>query len=277
MEYVAQVKAKERVLHHVLQRAELNAKELLPSVPSPHFYHYRNRIQLHQREGRWGFYKKNSREWVGIEQCLLAKEEINQALKELKAKESNVEISVNESGEVKVFSDEKSLSFQQVNSEQNDFLKASVSRFTNKFKSRYVLELYCGEGNLSFSVNGSLEYLLGIDSSELAIQKAMSKTDSKRHFVARSIDSELISHLPKDFVSSYDTLILDPPRTGVGKCITTFLNPSLKNIFYVSCSPVTFSHDAKKLVEKGFILNSVQMVDMFPQTHHIELIAEFSR
>jgi 23S rRNA (uracil1939-C5)-methyltransferase len=70
-----------------------------------------------------------------------------------------------------------------------------------------------------------------------------------------------------------DLVVLDPPRAG-GKEVTgqiAALKP--KRIIYVSCDPTTLSRDLRLFSEKGYVLKQISLIDMFPQTYHMEVVA----
>jgi 23S rRNA (uracil1939-C5)-methyltransferase len=73
--------------------------------------------------------------------------------------------------------------------------------------------------------------------------------------------------------SAFDLILLDPPRTGLGR--ESGLLPDLApgKIIYVSCDPATLARDIAILAARGYKASSVTPVDMFPQTHHIESVA----
>jgi 23S rRNA (uracil1939-C5)-methyltransferase len=71
---------------------------------------------------------------------------------------------------------------------------------------------------------------------------------------------------------------LDPPRSGAGPNLESWVSaPELEQIVYVSCNPVTFADDAKRLLDSGFVLREVGIYDMFPNTAHVETIGHFVR
>ena len=82
--------------------------------------------------------------------------------------------------------------------------------------------------------------------------------------------------MPPDVRERCDTLVLDPPRTGMASSLEPFVHDGVKTIIYVSCSPVAFTKDVQCL-KQSFTLRSVQPIDMFPHTRHIEFVAVFSR
>ena len=77
--------------------------------------------------------------------------------------------------------------------------------------------------------------------------------------------------------SSPDVIIIDPPRSGCSlQTLESLGRLSPKMIVYVSCDPWTLARDTKILCNRGFALDEIQPVDLFPQTHHVESIAIFS-
>ena len=75
-----------------------------------------------------------------------------------------------------------------------------------------------------------------------------------------------------------DVLVVDPPRAGLSqKVVRRIIEAAPKRIVYVSCNPTTLAPNAAQLVEAGYSLGRVRPVDMFPQTPHIECVAELWR
>jgi 23S rRNA (uracil1939-C5)-methyltransferase len=72
--------------------------------------------------------------------------------------------------------------------------------------------------------------------------------------------------------------LLDPPRAGCAKSlISNLIQLAAPRIVYVSCDPATLARDARRLIAAGYGLASAQPLDMFPQTHHVEIVAVFER
>ena len=86
-----------------------------------------------------------------------------------------------------------------------------------------------------------------------------------------------------DFLRRYaqappDVVILDPPRAGVGiKTLKLLLAARPKRLHYVSCNPPTLARDLGFLVQQGYVINSIELFDFFPQTYHIESLARLAR
>ncbi|MEJ2132327.1 MAG: 23S rRNA (uracil(1939)-C(5))-methyltransferase, partial [Gammaproteobacteria bacterium] len=72
-------------------------------------------------------------------------------------------------------------------------------------------------------------------------------------------------------------LLLDPPRSGAWEVVTQLPLGGIERIVYVSCSRETFARDARVLVERGFELESLSVLDMFPHTGHVESMGLFRR
>ncbi len=146
-----------------------------------------------------------------------------------------------------------------------------------------VLELYCGDGNLTFSYLPYVDRVVACDASEPALEVARAERERveptppyRTTFLTSAVGPRTLGKAPPDFRSAYDTLVLDPPRAGIGSTLRAFLHPNLRTILYVACSPTAFSVDVQVL-RKDFSLVEIVPIDMFPQTHHVELVARFER
>jgi 23S rRNA (uracil1939-C5)-methyltransferase len=284
-DYTAQLVAKEQSLIHVLNRSELKPRNLSPIAAAPNPLGYRTRVQLRREGGSVGFLKRRSNELVSIERCVVAHPKLNEELVRLKNGDlgpwRKVELSVEPNGEVSRFFDSPhgALGFSQVNAEQNTILQKTVFDKVVSANSRRVLELYCGDGNLTHSYISKVERVLGVDLNAPAMEKAVDRTRGLGLFepLIAPVDRKLVDRLPREMRENYDTIILDPPRSGVGKTLQTFIHPGLKTILYVSCSSITFSQDVKGLAELGFMFQDLVPIDMFPQTRHLELVGTFIR
>lgn len=284
--YPAQLEAKQRALCHVLERAGLPIEAVRPILGAKHPLGYRNRVQLRREGEKLGFFRRGSRSLVDVESCAVARPKVNEKLAELRktlptTSFEKAEIVADEEGNVQVAFDSPhaALGFTQVNEEQNAVLREVVAESLRRAGASRVLELFCGNGNLTLAYLPFVKEALAYDSSEFALGYARRRfsPDAPVRFRHAEIDASLASRLPESFKGTYDTLLLDPPRRGVGRSLESFLHGQLLNVIYVSCSPVTFSQEARLLVARGFRLESVTPLDMFPQTHHLELVATFSR
>ena len=139
--------------------------------------------------------------------------------------------------------------------------------------SDVVLDLFCGSGFFSLLMARYASRVLGIDRRSVS----NAQWNARRNEIANVefVKASAWAFLMKTRVKA-DTVVIDPPRTGAGKSIIQkiiALKP--KKIVYVSCDPTTFASEAKLLLNQSYRLRSLKFVDQFPNTPHIETIAEF--
>ncbi|MEI6540606.1 MAG: methyltransferase [Planctomycetota bacterium] len=165
-------------------------------------------------------------------------------------------------------------SFLQTNYEIAAALYATAGRILQDHAAQHVLDLYCGVGAFSMTACTHARSVTGIDISRNAIACAVEAVGrNRRHnaqFLCRSLDqftaAELTSH-------NFDTIICNPPRRGLDTASVALiqtLNPRL--LLYSSCNPVTLQRDIQ-LLASAYRLDYLQAFDMFPFTHHFEVLA----
>jgi 23S rRNA (uracil1939-C5)-methyltransferase len=143
-----------------------------------------------------------------------------------------------------------------------------------------LYDLYCGIGTIGLLMSPRVAELWGLEIVEDAIADAISNAKTNEvdnaHFFAGDVRlalGELVERAGRP-----DVLVVDPPRAGLSqKIVRRVIEASPKRIVYVSCNPTTLAPNAAQLVEAGYELVRVQPVDMFPQTPHIECVAELVR
>lgn len=287
-DYEAQLLAKEEIVKHILERGDLKPAQFIPIQRADQIYYYRNRIQMRKMGTKIGFFKKKSHELVDIKECKVTAKAINEEIERIRQEPPaaegeavKIELFLGKDGKVYRFDNvpHSFSGFAQIHSGQNEVLRELVSKQVQENRSKKVLELYCGDGNLTFSYLKHVESVFGFDASQSAIESARiqrrAEEQSKVVFFTDKVDSGLMRRLPQE-IREYDTLILDPPRQGTLGVLPRFLHDGLKTIIYISCSPVTFSQDVQCL-KKDFTLKTLQPIDMFPNTRHVELVATWVR
>lgn len=168
--------------------------------------------------------------------------------------------------------------FVQINPHVNRELARAVATALERRRRSVVADLFCGVGNFSLVLARRGLAVRGYDAGTGAIARA--KLNAALNGVAprcefRRADLYHPGHvLPQDV----DQLLLDPPRSGAGPNLESWLrSPMLDRVVYVSCNPVTFASDAARLVRCGFGLADVGIFDMFPHTAHVETLGIFVR
>ncbi|CAK8713164.1 23S rRNA m(5)U-1939 methyltransferase [Candidatus Electrothrix laxa] len=168
--------------------------------------------------------------------------------------------------------------FSQVNPRQNEQLIQLVCDLAGDLSGKTVLDLYCGMGNFSIPLGLCGGTVTGIEGNKESIhwaeENAQQAGISARFLVAdvRAALKQLVDQGEKG-----DCILLDPPRSGVGKDITLLPRLEPEKIIYVSCDPATLARDLNLLSPHGYIITRVIPVDMFPQTSHIESVVLLER
>lgn len=276
--YAEQLRQKDKILRDSLRR--LSGFELLPLVPAPEEFHYRNRIQVHLREGRAGFFAKRTRDLVETDTCWIAEPSLNEALRTLantNRESGRVEIARGIDGETRVLTHERDPElalFSQVNTAQNTRLKRLVTEWVEN-SPHWIYDLYAGDGNLTTDLVNAFPNanVTAVEFSRGSVERGKRQLPKVSWFagdVGRVLQTLKRPH-------GGGLMVLDPPRTGADRlALKQIQDFQPLQILYVSCNPTTFARDAEAL-SQTHALTRVQGLDMFPQTEHVELIATFSR
>jgi len=164
-------------------------------------------------------------------------------------------------------------SFFQTNSEGVKTLYDTIKNFANVSTGDEILDLYSGTGSIGIYLSTIAKKVVGIESVQEAVRDARDNVKINRILNCdfKCSDSNQVS---SDQLRN-KIVILDPPRSGLSKkIITTISNSNFKKLIYVSCNPATFIRDLKIFSENGVQAKKIQPIDMFPQTHHLELVSE---
>ncbi|EOS62185.1 23S rRNA (uracil-5-)-methyltransferase RumA [Firmicutes bacterium M10-2] len=167
-------------------------------------------------------------------------------------------------------------SFFQLNTKQAQNLYEVVKAWTPRSKT--IVEAYCGIGAMSLLVAEKAKKVIGIESIEDAVRNAQENAEKNGTRNVNFICGDAAQELKKiNKERSIDTLIVDPPRSGLDQPMKeTILHSNIQTIIYVSCNPSTLAKDLGVLNEK-YKIERVQPVDMFSQTPHVECVVLMSR
>jgi 23S rRNA (uracil1939-C5)-methyltransferase len=165
--------------------------------------------------------------------------------------------------------------FAQVHPAANLALVATVLDFAAPVAGTTALDLYCGAGNFALPLARRGVRVHGIEQSGVAADAARSNA-SRLGLDGATFDAgDVTSALATWRDRSLDLVVLDPPRAGAAGPLPHIAACRAPRIVYVSCDPATLARDARALAGLGYRLARVQPVDLFPQTYHIESVAEF--
>lgn len=165
--------------------------------------------------------------------------------------------------------------FFQTNTKQCEVLFDTLLKLGNFSKHDNVLDLYCGCGAISLYISEHVNKIFGVELSAESIAAAHENAELNSvkncDFAAYDV-KDYLAVISGETDNKYDTIILDPPRSGIHPKAAEYLNQyGAKKLIYVSCNPTTQARDIKLLEEK-YSIAEMQPVDMFPHTFHIENI-----
>lgn len=165
--------------------------------------------------------------------------------------------------------------FFQVNPYQTPHLYDEVAKWL--VSGPRVLDVYCGVGSISLWVSKKAAIVTGIEENAASIATAKKAAMANNARNVRYVKGDAGPLLAEMASSGFDVAIFDPPRKGLETgMIATLLAAPLKRVIYVSCNPETLARDVKALAPVWKLV-SLQGVDMFPHTAHVEAVAVMDR
>ncbi|MBQ2971244.1 MAG: 23S rRNA (uracil(1939)-C(5))-methyltransferase RlmD [Ruminococcus sp.] len=171
-------------------------------------------------------------------------------------------------------------SFYQVNPVQTEKLYSKAIELANLDGSQTLLDSYCGVGTIGICASDKAKKVYAVESVKDAI------TDAKKNAKLNNIRNiEFCCADAKDYIAQLkeeglkiDVAFVDPPRAGCSReFLQSVIDMNIKKIIYISCNIETQSRDLRILKQNGYKVKTIQPVDMFPHTNHVESIAELIR
>jgi 23S rRNA (uracil1939-C5)-methyltransferase len=284
IDYAAQLDFKTTAVREQLARIGKFADvSVPPCVPSPAPYGYRNHARLVAGSRGLGYRAARSHAVVTVTECPILEPAVAAQLQTASAPTPGDEVELRGwDQQIVVGSIDYQVSpgaFFQANTAVAGLLVDAVLAALALRGDEQVLDLYCGGGLFTVPIGQRCRTVWGVEDNPVAVADALENME--RAGVAATIVEAMVAEaLQLDEVSeiAWDAVVVDPPRTGLETSVTTALcamRPPV--IVYVSCEPATLARDARLLCDAGYRLGSVQPFDMFPQTHHVECVAIFTR
>jgi 23S rRNA (uracil1939-C5)-methyltransferase len=256
----------EQTLRRVGRLAEVPME---PLISSPQMFGYRNRIRVHVEGGRSGFYAQGSHSLVDVEQCAIARPEVNQSLRRLRAAAlQEGDYSLRAPGGGGPF-------FEQTNEAVARALVELAERKVLRGQ-RVLVDAFCGAGLFAKHLAPLFEKVIGIEENSHAVESAKNTATPRETYLCGDVGEHLGSTLAAHDADS-TTVVLDPPALGLNQqIIDALLAGRPREVVYVSCNPATLARDLAALCG-SYKLESVTPLDMFPQTADIEVLAHLRR
>ena len=169
------------------------------------------------------------------------------------------------------------LSFYQVNPVQTKVLYDKALEYAGLSGEESVIDAYCGIGTISLFLAQKAKKVFGVEIVPEAIEDAKRNAELNGITNASFAAGEAEVVIPKWYKegNAADVFVVDPPRKGCDEALLrTIIDMKPKKVVYVSCNPATLARDLRILEDGGYQTVEVQPVDMFPQTTHVECVAQ---
>ena len=300
--YRSQLDAKRENVIDALRRVGQFADPPVSTViPSAQQYEYRNHARFTVGpDGVLGFVNRESRQFVGIDHCMLMHREINRCVTQLQGQcRETTQLSIRagqQTGDIlvqpaltnqaipiptgqKTYVDTvagkhfrvSSPSFFQVNVDQAAQAVEVVRRGLRLTLEDVLLDTYTGVGTFAILLASYVNKVIAVEESSAAVSDARENTAGVHNvefMLGKS--EEVLDRLSE----KPDVVVLDPPRAGCQpRVLQSLIQLAPSRVAYVSCDAETMARDLRLLCDGTYTLKQIVPLDMFPQTHHVECVA----
>ncbi len=314
LDYAVQLEQKREVLREVLRRVGKLEAPAQIAVLAGEPWGYRNRTQFHLANGELGFFGFGTHKLVPVDRCPISSPKVNEALAALRGmlddrrfprfvrslevftNESEVQLNVIETAqpvsrrffdwaaeripglagdaiEYSVGGDSyrvRHRSFFQVN---RFLIGPMVERALEGAEGGSALDLYSGVGLFSLPLARRFARVTAVEASGSAVQDL--EFSAARARVCVEVKRQPVEVFIGGLQETPDFVLADPPRAGLGKAVVRhLLRLKPPRLTVVACDPATLARDLAPLVAGGYRIDELILVDLFPQTFHIEAIAK---
>lgn len=169
--------------------------------------------------------------------------------------------------------------FVQVNQPVNDAMIAQALDWLAPQADERVLDLFCGLGNFALPLAQRVRELIAVEGVQAMVERAALNAESNGLGNAHFYQADLSNPLAEAgwVQGGFAAVLLDPPRDGALQVVKQMAGLGVKRVLYVSCNPTTLARDSAELLAHGYQLERAGILDMFPQTAHVEAMALFVR
>lgn len=159
--------------------------------------------------------------------------------------------------------------FFQVNRTVNQQLVSTVIEWLCPSAGMRVLDLFAGVGNFTLALAASGAHVHALEGRDTMVQRLL---DNAAHNGLSSVTADVADLASADVSNDVDAVVLDPPRDGARRVCEHLADSRVTHIVYVSCDPATLARDMAILCAGGYRVTRASVVDMFPQTAHLESV-----
>jgi 23S rRNA (uracil1939-C5)-methyltransferase len=299
LSYEAQLAAKAEMIRDCLHRiARLESIPEFTVTPSPDVWRYRMRAtwQIDRGQQLIGYYERGSRRVCDVADCAVLRPELQARLEEVRATEWRAvpeelqhldvvtgengvsfapsfaefetrELNLTVRGEVYAYNAQ---TFFQINP---SLLGALIDFALADATGKRALDLYSGVGLFTLPLARLFEKVVAVEANAAATRFARRNLQRAELVNARVVTATVTEWIRNASLDEVDFVLLDPPRAGAESAVINgLLRLEAPRICYVSCDPATLARDLKKLMAGGYVVQSLNAFDLFPQTHHVETV-----
>ncbi len=170
-------------------------------------------------------------------------------------------------------------SFYQINPVQTEVLYNTAMEYAGMTGSEKVIDAYCGIGTIGLVASKRAGEVIGVELNRDAVHDAIA--NAKRNGIKNvrffcDDAGEFMLGMAQDGEKA-DIVFMDPPRAGSDECfLSSLVTLAPKKVVYISCNPETQQRDLRFLTKRGYKVEKIQPVDMFPHTNHVETVVLLS-
>ena len=168
-------------------------------------------------------------------------------------------------------------SFFQTNSKGAEVLYSAARDYIGETKDMTVFDLYSGTGTIAQILAPAAKEVVGVEIVEEAVEAARENAAANGLDNCRFLAGDVLKVLD-EITEKPDLIVLDPPRDGVHpKALPRIIAYGVDRMLYISCKPTSLARDLGVLIPSGYRVEKVRLVDMFPQTVHVETVVLLSK
>jgi len=169
--------------------------------------------------------------------------------------------------------------FIQINQQVNLAMIEQAIAWLMPESDDQVLDLFCGLGNFSLPLAKKVAQVVGVEGVQTMVDKAVANAKNNEidncQFYQTDLNSQWLSN--NWAKNNFTKVLLDPARAGAEKAVEQVAQLNVATVLYVSCDPTTLAKDSKILLNKGYEIVKIGLIDMFSQTKHVETMVLFQR
>ncbi|WP_296255417.1 MULTISPECIES: 23S rRNA (uracil(1939)-C(5))-methyltransferase RlmD [unclassified Pseudomonas] len=167
--------------------------------------------------------------------------------------------------------------FVQVNAQVNTAMVEQALSWLAPRPDERVLDLFCGLGNFALPLAQIAREVVAVEGVEIMVRRATANAMSNGLHNVQFHRADLSQPLDKAswVAEGFSAVLLDPPRDGAFEVVGKLRKLGAERLVYVSCNPATLARDTAELIRQGYCLKRAGILDMFPQTAHVEAMALF--